>query len=496
MAINKVVYGDNTLLDLTTDTVTETDVLDGKVFHKADGSVATGSIQTFPLTTITPSYDDMGYSTQGKYFDRNLTVKGCPQVSMGKKVMTYNKKSFNAQFGVYRPVMTFGGKTVNLYVADNTRVIQLICTKDDNTESAITLVTVGNVNFSETFEIRRVMYLSSNTALIMYRYRTALTDTETSYSYTDSAWYVRAISCKYDGTLAQSSQLTISAQQLYTLNRSTYAITKESYSDITITPCLYDAKSSFLIQRVDVDKVTDKNIVYANYMYYNTATNALSLGSSTWTTLSASNVNSASRINFYGCGGFSYMNASGVPYMYVHGGRNSTAKNVAFTACGLSDFLPYSEGEEIAIDYLYYVSILGTLSNNKMVLCIEKGQKSPIGENVYQRSYYTCDYDSVNCYFYNLENLFVYSVIQSSSGNMYSGSILIDDILITEVPTRWNVRDVVRETCYIRQLTDDGYISCINRFSADSTVTVDKHKMFPASIATDRFRGVCLADSI
>lgn len=43
MAINKVVYGNNTLLDLTEDTVTEEDVLEGKTFHDKSGQKRTGS---------------------------------------------------------------------------------------------------------------------------------------------------------------------------------------------------------------------------------------------------------------------------------------------------------------------------------------------------------------------------------------------------------------------------------------------------------------------
>lgn len=43
MAINKVIYGGNTLVDLTADTVTEADVLNGVTFHLPSGSVGTGS---------------------------------------------------------------------------------------------------------------------------------------------------------------------------------------------------------------------------------------------------------------------------------------------------------------------------------------------------------------------------------------------------------------------------------------------------------------------
>ena len=40
---NKVIYGGQTLIDLTHDTATESDVVKGKTFHKADGSQAVGT---------------------------------------------------------------------------------------------------------------------------------------------------------------------------------------------------------------------------------------------------------------------------------------------------------------------------------------------------------------------------------------------------------------------------------------------------------------------
>ena len=44
MPINKVVYGNTTLLDLTSDTITVSDVVSGVTFHLRDGSIGTGTI--------------------------------------------------------------------------------------------------------------------------------------------------------------------------------------------------------------------------------------------------------------------------------------------------------------------------------------------------------------------------------------------------------------------------------------------------------------------
>ena len=43
MAINKVIYGGDTLIDLTGDTVTPADVQRGKTFHLPSGAAGTGT---------------------------------------------------------------------------------------------------------------------------------------------------------------------------------------------------------------------------------------------------------------------------------------------------------------------------------------------------------------------------------------------------------------------------------------------------------------------
>lgn len=51
-AINKVIYGNNTLIDLTGDTVTENTLVEGTTAHGADGVIINGAILLG---------DDLGY---------------------------------------------------------------------------------------------------------------------------------------------------------------------------------------------------------------------------------------------------------------------------------------------------------------------------------------------------------------------------------------------------------------------------------------------------
>lgn len=75
MAVQKVTYGGTTLIDLTADTATAADVLQSKTFHKADGTIATGSIAKLAAQTFTPTTADQTIAA-GKYLDGAQTIKG------------------------------------------------------------------------------------------------------------------------------------------------------------------------------------------------------------------------------------------------------------------------------------------------------------------------------------------------------------------------------------------------------------------------------------
>lgn len=73
MAINKVEFDGNTLIDLTSDTVTASDVLTGKTFHLADGSIGTGTMTNNGSVTVTIATGDTYTIPQG-YHDGTGTV--------------------------------------------------------------------------------------------------------------------------------------------------------------------------------------------------------------------------------------------------------------------------------------------------------------------------------------------------------------------------------------------------------------------------------------
>ena len=68
MAINKVVYDGNTLIDLTGDTITAADLLEGVTAHDASGQAITGTlVPSGSDASITVVYANGGGNTSSVY---------------------------------------------------------------------------------------------------------------------------------------------------------------------------------------------------------------------------------------------------------------------------------------------------------------------------------------------------------------------------------------------------------------------------------------------
>lgn len=72
MAYNKIVYGGNTLIDLTEDTIVPEKLAYGLTAHDASGQSITGTLKTIPLDPIEYDYN-IGYITNGAWVYENPT---------------------------------------------------------------------------------------------------------------------------------------------------------------------------------------------------------------------------------------------------------------------------------------------------------------------------------------------------------------------------------------------------------------------------------------
>lgn len=87
MAINKVVYGSNTLIDLTSTTAVASDVAQGKQFFLADGSMASGTHSLdLDALTVTPSEGTQVFKPYGD--EINYTIPTASSLSSNPMVGT------------------------------------------------------------------------------------------------------------------------------------------------------------------------------------------------------------------------------------------------------------------------------------------------------------------------------------------------------------------------------------------------------------------------
>lgn len=107
MAINKVVYGQNTLIDLTGDTVTSDKMLSGETTHDKSGSVIVGSIPSKSAQTYTPGTSNQKVAAN-QYLSGDQTILG------DANLVASNIKDGVSIFGVNG---TYSGssETVHLY---------------------------------------------------------------------------------------------------------------------------------------------------------------------------------------------------------------------------------------------------------------------------------------------------------------------------------------------------------------------------------------------
>lgn len=87
MAVNKVVVGGETKIDLSADTVTPAKLLAGIKAHDSSGARITGSIATYAgSTSVTPGTSAQTLQTAGKYLNADIIVAAAQ--ASGKQVVT------------------------------------------------------------------------------------------------------------------------------------------------------------------------------------------------------------------------------------------------------------------------------------------------------------------------------------------------------------------------------------------------------------------------
>ena len=115
MAINKVVYSGSTVMDITDTTATESTVVKGKTFYKANGVRATGTADyQQKITTQTVSLSS-SWSGSGPYYQTILTGQSAGlQVNLNP---TIQQLTALGEAGVTSMVAANENGTVKIYVS-------------------------------------------------------------------------------------------------------------------------------------------------------------------------------------------------------------------------------------------------------------------------------------------------------------------------------------------------------------------------------------------
>lgn len=104
--VNKVVYGNDTIIDLTSDTVTPSDVLNSKSFHDASGTLRTGSadLSKYYSTDDTADTDIDSFDYVPFYDTSATTKKKITWSSLLSKAKTYFDTLYDwyAGYGLFK----------------------------------------------------------------------------------------------------------------------------------------------------------------------------------------------------------------------------------------------------------------------------------------------------------------------------------------------------------------------------------------------------------
>ena len=88
MAINKVVHGGKTLIDLTSDTVDASHLVKGYTAHNKAGVAVTGTVPIQAAKSITASTNDQTAVSAGTYCSGAITVKAMTKATQATPSIT------------------------------------------------------------------------------------------------------------------------------------------------------------------------------------------------------------------------------------------------------------------------------------------------------------------------------------------------------------------------------------------------------------------------
>lgn len=118
MAINKVIYGNNTLIDISDTTADTNDVVSGKVFHKNDGTNATGTYE-WSWLGFQPEFMGTVYTQEVALAD-TLYASWTPSTTAKAIQATANISTFVADMANHEYILKWKVKCIPVYTDGTT----------------------------------------------------------------------------------------------------------------------------------------------------------------------------------------------------------------------------------------------------------------------------------------------------------------------------------------------------------------------------------------
>ena len=119
MAKNKIIYGNTVLIDLTSDTVTESDLLYGKIAHDRAGEVITGTCTYDSDTTDADATASEILATKTAYVNKNKITGSMPNRGAVAGTISTVAGTYNIQNGYHD-----GSGTVAIDSTEQAKIIE------------------------------------------------------------------------------------------------------------------------------------------------------------------------------------------------------------------------------------------------------------------------------------------------------------------------------------------------------------------------------------
>ena len=154
--VNKVIFGGNILIDLTGDTITAADVINGKIFHLANGTTTSGTCTFDAYTEDATATAAEILATKTAYVNKNKVTGTMPNISSTTlTISTTNGVTIPQGYHDGGGKVTFTSTELSKIIPDNIRqdvsILGVVGTMSGSEDVHATTLTVTPLTNAQTY---------------------------------------------------------------------------------------------------------------------------------------------------------------------------------------------------------------------------------------------------------------------------------------------------------------------------------------------------------